>query len=87
MSLMRPTARPDHGVCVPIWRAADPRSGNSGPDEAEPAFCLMFYDIPRRRFYIVAEDSDRNTGSGIIKAALRRRGLDPDEWWTTLWAI
>lgn len=80
MSLMRPTARPDHGVCVPIWRAGD--------DPAqEAAFCLMFYGVDRRRFYIVAENPDRNTGSGIIKAALCRRGLDPDAWWTSMWVI
>lgn len=42
--------------------------------ETEPAFWLMFYDLAR-------------TGSGIVRAALRRRRLDPDEWWTSFWFI
>ena len=74
---------PDYGVVVPMW------PGDCPPlPEEPPLFCLVFYNIPRWRFNLIPTDGEnRNMGGGIIRAALRRRGLDPDEWWTSFWFI
>lgn len=77
------TKRPDHGVAVPIWR------GNCPPlPEEEPFFWLIFYGVPRWQFNLIVEGGeDPNMGSGIVRQALRRRGLDPDAFWTSFWFI
>jgi len=50
-------------------------------ETGEPAFDLVFYGIEPWRLTSIAEvhpDSDFYVGGALVRAALRRRGLDPD---------